>query len=78
MPIPISKNLSILSISIRCQSVCRERFRGVSRKTSEKNYQGTSNIAFFTREICKIRSKDRFYLRTDFGKEIDKRERQFK
>ena len=38
-----------------------------------KYYLGPSNIALFTREICNIRSEDRFYLeRTDFGKEIHK------
>ena len=49
------------------------------QKTSEKNYLGMSNIALFTREICKIRNKDRFYLeKTGFGKEIDKIEREFR
>ena len=44
-----------------------------------KNYLGVSNIALFTRETCKIWSKDCFYLeRTDFGKEFDKREREFR
>ena len=44
-----------------------------------KNYLGTSNVALFTREICKIRSEDSFYLeRTDFGKKIDKRECEFR
>ena len=43
-----------------------------------KNYLGESNIALFTREICTIRSKDRCYLeKTDFGKEIDIKERKF-
>ena len=51
--------------------MCRERFR--------KNYLGTSYIALFTREICNIRSEDRFYLeRTDFGKEIYKRDRELR
>ena len=59
-------NLNYNSVS---QPMCRERFLGVTRKISEKIYLGTSNIAFFTREICKIRSENRFYLeRTDFGK----------
>ena len=44
-----------------------------------KNYLGTSNIALFTREICNIRSEDCFYLkRKDFGKEIHKRDREFR
>ena len=44
----------------------------------KKLFRG-SNIALFTRKICIIRSKDRFYLeRTNFGKEIDKREREFR
>ena len=44
-----------------------------------KNYLGTSNIALFTRKICNIRSEDRFYLeRTDLGKEIRKRDREFR
>ena len=44
-----------------------------------KNYLGTSNIALFTGEICNIRSKDRFCLeRTDLGKEIHKRDHEFK
>ena len=44
-----------------------------------KNYLGTSNIAFFIREICTIQSEDRFYLeRTDFGKKIHKRDREFR
>ena len=44
-----------------------------------KNYLGTSNIAVFTREICNIRSKNRFYLeRTDLGKKIHKRNRAFR
>ena len=44
-----------------------------------KNYLGTSNNALFTREICNTQSKDHFYLkRTDFGKEIDKRDREFR
>ena len=48
-------------------------------KDFEKNYLGASNIALFTREICIIRSEDRFYLkRTNFGKEIDKRDRGFR
>ena len=48
-------------------------------KDFEKNHLGASNIALFTREICIIRSKDRFYLkRTNFGKEIDKRDRGFR
>ena len=52
---------------------------GVPRKISEKNYLGTSNFADFARKISKIRSKDRFYLETtNFGKEIDKREREFR
>ena len=59
--------------------MCRESFPSVSRKISEKNYLGTSNIAFFKREVCKIRGEDRFYLeRTDFAKEIDKKEREFR
>ena len=57
----------------QCFSTC------VPLKILEKNYQGTSNIALFTREIYKIWSEDRFYLeRTDFGKEVDKREREFR
>ena len=48
-------------------------------KNFEKNYQGTSNITLFTREICNSRSEDRFYLeRTDFGKKMDKRDREFR
>ena len=44
-----------------------------------KKLSGASNIALFTREISNIRSEGRFYLeRTDFGKEIDKREREFR
>ena len=44
-----------------------------------KNYLGTSNFADFARGISEIRSEDRFYLeRTDFGKEIDKIEREFR
>ena len=44
-----------------------------------KNYLGTWNIALFTCERCKIRTEDRFYLeRTNFGKEIDKREREIR
>ena len=40
-----------------------------------KNHLRASNIALFTREICIIRSEDRFYLeRTNFGKEIDKKD----
>ena len=34
------------------------------------------DVKYCAREICKIRSEDRFYLkRPDFGKEIDKRVR---
>ena len=58
--------------------VCRERFPGVPRKILEKNYLGMSNFAVFAREINKIWSVDRFYLKTDFEKEIDKREREFR
>ena len=48
----------------------------VPQKISKKYYLGTSNIALFRREICTIRSEDRFYLkRIDFGKAIDKRNR---
>ena len=44
-----------------------------------KYYLGTSNIALFTCEICNIRSEDRFYLeRTDLGKEIHKRDLEFR
>ena len=49
--------------------VCRERFR---KKI-------ISNFAVFAHEISRIRSEERFYLeRTDFGKEIDKGEREFR
>ena len=42
-----------------------------------KKFLGMSNIALFTREIYNIRSEDRFYLkRTDFGKEVYKRDRK--
>ena len=52
---------------------------GVPRKISKINYLGMSNFADFAREISKIGSKDRFYLETtNFGKEIDKREREFR
>ena len=48
-------------------------------KDFEKNYLGTSNIALFTREICNIQSENRFYLeRTDLGKKIHKRDREFR
>ena len=51
----------------------------MSRERFWKNYLGTSYIALFTREICNIRSEDRFYLeRTDFGKEIYKRDRELR
>ena len=51
----------------------------VPRKILEKNHLGTSNIALFTCEICIIWSEDRFYLeRTDLGKEIHKRDREFR
>ena len=51
----------------------------VPQKISEKNYLGTSNIALFTREICIIWSENRFSLeRTDLGKEIHKRYREFR
>ena len=51
---------------------------GVPRKILEKKYLGTSNFADFAREISKIRSKNRFYLETtNFGKKIDKIEREF-
>ena len=61
------------------QPVCHERSPGVSRKISEKYLSRDVLISLFTREICKIRSKDRFYLeRIDFGKDIDKREREFR
>ena len=39
-----------------------------------KNYPGTSNIELFTREICNIRSKDRFYLeRADLERKFTKK-----
>ena len=51
---------------------------GVPRKILKKNYLGTSDFSDFAREISKVRSKDCFYLETtNFGKEIDKREREF-
>ena len=51
---------------------------GVPRKISEKKYLETSNFADFAREISKIRRKNRFYLETtNFGKKIDKIEREF-
>ena len=44
-----------------------------------KNYLGNSNTALFRREICNIRSEDRFYLeKIDFGKEIYKRDCEFR
>ena len=59
-------------------SVIKAYGEGVPRKISEKKYLGTSNFADFAREISKIRSKDGFYLETtNFGKKIDKREREF-
>ena len=62
---------------IHISTVCFSTY--VPRKISEKNYLGKSNIALFTREICNIRSEDSFYLeRTDFGKEIHKRDREFR
>ena len=61
------------------QPVCRERFPGVPQKLSKKNYLGTSNVAVFSCKISKIRNEDRFCLeRADFGKEIDKKEREFR
>ena len=49
----------------------------VPRKISKKINLGKLNIALLTREICNIRSEDCFYLeRTDFGKEIHKRDRE--
>ena len=49
------------------------------RKISEKNYLGMSNFAVFVCEISEIRSEDGFFLeRTNFGKEIDKKEREFR
>ena len=57
--------------AVRGFQVCRERFR-------KKIIQGRQ-ILLFTREICKIRGEDRFYLeRIDFGKKNDKRERKFR
>ena len=48
-------------------------------KNFGKNYLGASKIALFIREICIIRSENRFYLeRTDLGKEIHKRDHEFK
>ena len=48
-------------------------------KISGKDYLGKSIIGLFTREICNIRSEDRFYLeRNDFGKEIHKRDHEFR
>ena len=55
-----------------------EGFPGVPQKISKKDYLGTLNFAVFAREIGEIWSKDCFYLeKTDFGTEIDKREREF-
>ena len=51
----------------------------MGRERFQKNYLRMSNIALFTREICIIRSEDRFYFeRTDFGKKIHKRDREFR
>ena len=75
---------TIAHFSSVSQPVCRERFSDVRetlvcRESFGKNYLGTSNFANFAREISEIRSKDRFYLeRTDFGNEIDKKEREFR
>ena len=61
------------------QSMCREKFLGVSQKISEINYLGKSNFLFFAREMTEIRSETRFYLeRTGFGKLIDKKESEFR
>ena len=72
-------NFNVTTYISVSQPVCHERFPDVPRKISDQNYLGTSNIAFFRGKICKIRGEDRFYLeRTDFGKENDKREREFR
>ena len=58
--------------------VYRERFPGVSRKVSEKNYLGTLNFAVFVCEINEIRSEVGFFSkRINFGKEIHKKEHEF-
>ena len=59
----------ILNYKLQCYYIYLCFSTYVPRKISEKNY------TLFTREICNIRSEDRFYLeRTDFGKKIHKRE----
>ena len=59
--------------------VYRKRFPGLPRKISEKDYLGTSNFAVFLCEINQIRSEDGFFSEgTNFGKKIDKKEREFR
>ena len=51
----------------------------INLRLRKKNYLGKSNTELFTREICNTLSEDRFYLeRTDFEKEIHKRDREFR
>ena len=59
--------------------VYRERLPGVPQKISEKICLGTSNFAVFVCKISEIRSEDGFFLdRTNFEKEIEEKEREFK
>ena len=58
--------------AVRGFQVCRERFR-------KKIIQGYPILRFLHVKYYKISSENRFYLkRTNFVKEIDKREREFK
>ena len=57
-------------------TVCRERFPGMPQDFEKKLFK---DFAVFVCEISEIRSEDGFFLeRTNFGKEIVKKEHEFR
>ena len=79
---PVIFNRDAICVLLECRKLLHtiSMFLNLcAAKNFGKNYSGTSNFAVFAREISEIRSKDHFYLeRTDFGKETDKKVREFR
>ena len=86
---PVVLNRGTICVSLGCRkllhiipvflNVCAVRGSRCAVKDFEKKLFRVVEFCGFVREISVIRSEDHFYLeRTDFGKEIDKKEREFR